>query len=496
MTTTSAALARPEESRFLSKEESEALLARLIKLARGGGLILPTITSWWSGEVRWGRNRVNLAGDRRDIRISVQRTINGSVGWATTNQTDDASLEGVVRAAERSAARWGRFEQVNHESSFDLPSPPLPMPRPTIWSDATYNLTAEARGELARTLTAKAEAQGLLSAGYIEVRAGSLLRIIHGTPRYDRYTQAQCSMTVRDLQGTGSGWAGLSSYDWAKIDGPALAERALVKCLDSRNPVALEPGRYTVVLEPQAVADLLESSLVGAGHIFDRQAAENGSPPFGLRGFHFDVKSGQQGKSMLGLKVMDPRVTLSHDPEDPELGILPDPGMQPLTWIERGVLMSLAEDRMFYMEALAENSPVRPPGISYRMSGGETSIENMIATTKRGVLVTRFSNVVGHNGSVAGVTRDGLWLIENGKITKPVKNFWFQASPIVVLNQVEQIGVPVPIFRPTRDPNSAGQQPPVWGGWSGWSVQPPLTPVIVPALKIRDFWFSSMADAT
>src|SRR5262245_39507564 len=126
--------------------------------------------------------------------------------------------------------------------------PSLPLPKSAIWSDATYALTAETRGAIARELVAGAEAAGLLSAGYIEVRAGSVLRMVNRALRYDRYTQAQCSMTVRDPVERGSGWAGLSSYDWAKIDGPALAKRALDKCIASRRPVALEPGQYTVIL--------------------------------------------------------------------------------------------------------------------------------------------------------------------------------------------------------------------------------------------------------
>jgi predicted Zn-dependent protease len=109
----------------------------------------------------------------------------------------------------------------------------------------------------------------------------------------------------------------------------------------------------------------------------------------------------------------------------------------------------------------------------------------MIATTQRGLLVTRFWGVHGDSG----LTRDGLWLIENGKISKAVKNFRYVESPIVALNQVDQLGVPVPVFRPVRKPdvkreglNLSG--PPVF-----------LTPAVVPPLKIRDFSFTAMADA-
>ena len=485
------------ESRFLSKDEAEALVQRIGKFARGGGLTVPVISSWWSGELRWGRNRVNLAGDRRDIRITVTRIINGSSGRASTNQTDDTSLEGVVRAAERGAASWEGLEKFEIPYSFEPPMPALPLPKPVIWSDATYNLAAEARGEIARKLVASAEAVKLLSAGYIEVRAGSVLRTVNGVSQYDRYTQAQCSMTVRDAQGRGSGWAGLSSYDWAKIDAPALAQRALDKCLASRNPVALEPGRYTVILEPQAVADFLQTLMASLPKSFDRQAAELGQGPFALPGENFSVPGYRlRAKTKLGLKVMDPRVTLSHDPEDPELGILPELGLQPLKWVDQGVLVNLSQSRINSMREQGFNLPIRSPEDSYRMSGGDTSIEQMIATTKRGLLVTRFSNVGGAWAGASGVTRDGIWLIENGKITKPVKNFWFAESPLFALNQLEQLGRPVPVFRPVRDPDSVAYS---WVERSTrlqqQKLMPALTPVVVPPIKVRDFSFNALADA-
>jgi predicted Zn-dependent protease len=114
------------------------------------------------------------------------------------------------------------------------------------------------------------------------------------------------------------------------------------------------------------------------------------------------------------------------------------------------------------------------------MSGGESSIDEMIRTTKRGLVVTRFSNIRRLDATsmlATGLTRDGLWLVENGKITKAVKNFRFTESPLFMLNAIEQLGVPVPVFRPTREEGGA------------------LTPAIVPPLKVRDFSFTSTIDA-
>lgn len=454
---------RGDDRRFLSQTDAEALLARYRQFVPKGVLDLPLeIVSWWTGELRWGRNRASLASDRRDVYLV-------SMGTSTaSNQVDDASLEAMAKR-----------NTMPRDYPFKPPRPPLPKPQPTLWSDATYNLTAEARAEVARALIEPAEAKGLLSAGYLEVRAGSRLWTVNGEQHYARYTQAQCSMTVRDPQGTGSGWAGASSYDWAKLDPKALAQRALEKCLASQNPVALEPGRYTVILEPQAVADLLEPLV----RSFWRWDAETMGGPFALR----------EGFSKLGLKVIDERLTLSHDPADPMFGIVSEPGTAPVAWIDHGVLANLYYDRDFGVGTLNEDLPVRSPALSYRLSGGDTSIDEMVATTKRGLLVTRLWGIdVLDNSSLlsTGLTRDGLWLIENGKITKPAKNFRFTESSLFALNQLDQLGVPVPVFRPVRDP--APDQNNAWR-YAPYFVT--LTPAVVPPLKIRDFNFTAMADA-
>jgi len=473
-------LVEGDSERILSKEECDAIVRRIIGFAKGGAETRVRLQSWWNGELRWARNRVSLASDRRDIRVEIWRTVGVGRGRVSTNQLDDASLESAVRAAERAAVL---SPEVLRQPPGMPPIPRAERPKTAIWSDATYAATPETRGEVARALVAPAEAQGMLSAGYLEMRAGSLLQVSSerlvdpcgplDTP-YAKWTQAQCSMTVRDAEGTGSGWAGRSGYDWTKIGAPALAARALEKCEASRHPVTLEPGRYTVILEPQAVADLME--LVVASMF--RTDAEFGTGPWAL--VMDDVL--HLWRTKLGLKVLDERITISHDPADSELGILPEPWMQPVTWFDKGVLTNLAYDREYALEKLNVNPALR--GMTgYRMSGGTTSIDEMIATTTRGLLVTRFSNTRTLDSKsllATGLTRDGLWLIEHGKITKAVKNFRFTESPLFVLNAIEQLGVPVPVFRPVKNPYEQYQ---------------PLTPAIVPPVKARDFSFTSTIDA-
>jgi predicted Zn-dependent protease len=263
--------------------------------------------------------------------------------------------------------------------------------------------------------------------------------------------------------------------DWSRIDAPQLAQIALDKCLRSRNPVRVEPGRYTTILEPQAVSDLLDP-LFDVRSPLARIIAEGSGTPFsGLR----------PPLTKIGQKVLDERITITADPTDPDLGIPPFDILgnvyHPVTWFENGVLKNLAYDRPYAMKKLRLNSSLENSG-AFHMTGGTTSIDEMIQTTKRGLLVTRFSGVdVVDAASMlcAGYTRDGLWLIENGKISKPVKNFRFTESPLFVLNQVEQLGVPQRVFHVRHDPYRRGND----------------MPAFVPPVKVRDFSFTSLADA-
>ncbi len=462
----------PGDSLCLSQDECAQIISRVTAIAQGGGTTRVVISSWWNGELRWARNRVHLAGDRRDVSVLVLREVQSGAASGITNQLDDVSLEAVVRVAERRANERKKLHLLTSNS---LPEPILPIPQTTIWSDATSSVTAETRGAVARMLIDGAEAKNMLSAGYLEMRASSSADSGQPDILYDRWTQAQCSMTVRSPTGSASGWAGASSFDWTQINGALLAQRALDKCVSSIDPVRIEPGRYTVVLEPQAVCGLIEMMMEPS--VLARKGAE-GDPK---HPFWFDADPALRiGRSKIGMKIIDDRITIDHDPMDPTLGVRPLPGLGKYTLIERGVLHSMFEDHLYARWALRKLAADLPRR-SFRMSGGQTTMDEMIKTTMRGILVTRFSHIElldKESLLCTGLTRDGLWLIENGKISKAIKNFRFTESPLFALNQVEQLGVPVPVFRPVTDPRVAD-----------------VTPTIVPPLKVRDFSFTSSTDA-
>ena len=487
---------------FLSEAECHDIIDRLSRFSVGGGDTTAVIASTWTGNVRWARNQISTSGDVRTDHVVVVRDIEGARNrMVIVNATSDAALLAAVRRAERLALLEPQHLEADLSHRYDLE----PQTNPSLFSEVTYQLDSRQRASVARTLAQSSVAAGMLSAGYIEVSANSVAQMSStGQSRYFQYTAAQCSLTVRDPQGTGSGWAGVDCPDWARIDGAVLTATALDKCLRSRNPVRIEPGRYVTILEPQAVCDFVSPLMPYLSRWdVDQSGAElNARHPFGkkdrqtnpeLKGSH-GLEEMTVGVSKLGDRVMDERISISSDPMDPDLGFPPFGVMgnyfdvsaatndvyHAAKWVTNGVLTQLAYPREYGVQALGESTGLPSKG-AFRMGGGSTSMAEMIATTKRGVLVTRFDRVEEmerRSMLYRGYTRDGLWLIENGKISTPVKNLIFTESILFALNKVEQLGAPQRVFHP-RDP--------VW-----WDTP---SPVIVPPLKISDFNFSAMTDA-
>jgi predicted Zn-dependent protease len=192
---------------------------------------------------------------------------------------------------------------------------------------------------------------------------------------------------------------------------------------------------------------------------------------------------------------VDERITISADPNDHELGFPPFslephrfidlftvPVYHPVTWIDKGVLTHLAYDRTYAISIGRSTGLPNSGAFRIDVTGPTTPVEEMIATTKRGVLVTRFDESLQPLDFASqlfrGYTRDGLWLIENGKISKPIKNLVFTESPLFVLNNIEQLGVPQRVYHGgSKHPFSVPQ------------------PRFVPPLKVRDFSFTALTDA-
>jgi predicted Zn-dependent protease len=455
----------PDVPPVLTDAECRALGARILARATGGDTLI-NIASEVSGGIRWGRNAVSAAHQAGNHSVTVVRLVGGKCGVAGTNELSDTALAACVATAERLAA-------AQDPAAFPALLGPQTYLTPALHSPATAALSAAQRSARAGDTVRPVLAAHVLAAGYLATadRVTSLVTN-HGLFAYFAETTAEYSTTVRDPAHRASGWAGTTSFDWARIDPAALGATALEKCRASANPVAIEPGRYTAILEPQAVADLLLPLL---RQRWDRSFAERG----------FNAFSGEKGgTTKLGQRLFDPRISVISDPMDPDGGYCPftDDGT-PLarqTWIEHGVLTTLAYGRQYAKVRLHSDSEVLAPStLAARMTGGETSLAEMIATADRAVLVTRFNFVASLNARTlvcTGNTRDGLWLVEHGKITKAIRNFRFTESPLFAFNNVELLGRPVRVY----SPRPLFESP---------------TPLVVPPMRVRDFNFTATLDS-
>lgn len=447
-------------ARYLSREECEALARRTLGFVGTADAARVNISSGSRGNTRFAVNQVSTGGDNYDTAVTVTAYVGRRSAASTTNQLDDASLRQAVQMAERLA----RLAPEDPEFMPELE--PQQYEAGRAWSEATASLDPQGRADAVRAITAPATKTGLVSTGYLDARAGATaVANTKGLFAYARGTAAVLTTTVRTPDGTGSGWAGASHHDWSRIDAAALGARAAEKARASRTPVAIEPGRYTVVFEPTAVGNLVQF----IAFALNARAADEGRSFFSKPG----------GGNKLGMKVVDERVTLSSDPFDPDVAGAPftNEGLptRRSVWIGNGVVTNLNYDR--YWSQKKGVSPTASGG-SLKMSGGSTSMEEMIASTQRGLLVTRFwylRPVDQRTILYTGLTRDGTFLIENGKITRAVKNLRFNDSPVFMLNNLEALGTPVRV--------SASED----GG--------PGQAVMVPPLKVRDFNFTSLSDA-
>jgi predicted Zn-dependent protease len=278
----------------------------------------------------------------------------------------------------------------------------------------------------------------------------------NGNFGYHPSTRASFSVTMRTPDGTGSGYGAANANDIGKMDTDLASEIAIEKALASRNPRAVEPGKYTVVLEPLASSGIMGSMWGG----FSARSTDEGRS--------FMAKPG--GGSRLGEQVFGPEVNVRSDPWSADVPGTPwaSEGVpqQATTWIENGVVKALACPRYWAQES---GRAVQPGPSSLIMSGGTADTNELIRGTERGILVTRtwyIRTVDPQTVLLTGLTRDGTFYIENGRILYAVKNFRFNESPIIMLNNVDELGVPV------RVGNS-----------------------MVPAMRVRDFTFSSLSDA-
>ena len=441
---------------IFTEAEAKTILDKVIKLSKADECTA-TLTGSTNGNVRFALNNVTTSGIVDNIDLAVQVAFGKRVGTATINSFDDASLERVVRRAEDLA----RLAPENPEF---MPAIEKQTYKPTPTFDAgTAAITPEYRAKVAADSIAPCREDKLIAAGFFaDTNSFFASANSNGNFCYQQAAGMDYTCTVRTEDGRGSGWVARNLREVGRFDANREIRTAIRKAKDSAEAKALEPGKYTVILEPAAASGLISFMMFG----FDARQADEGRSFLSKKG----------GGNKIGEQVYDPRVNIWSDPWDPEAAVYPwdEDGLprEKTPIIENGKVSFLQYSRYWAKEK--GKRAVGQPG-NLIMAGGDKSTADMIRGTEKGILVTRtwyIRMVDPQTVLLTGLTREGTFYIENGQIKHPVKNFRFNESPVIMLNNIEELGKPVRV---------------------GDDESPFV--MMIPPMKLRDFTFTSLSDA-
>jgi len=410
-----------------------------------------------SALTRFANNVIHQNLAEESVHVSVRVVVDGRTARATTNKTDEASLRRTV-------------EQAAQIAKLRPPDPELlPLPGPQIYREVkrvcarTAKLTPEARARTVERVIQRAESAGLTAAG-IYANSYRTLALLNSSGLFAYHQETKAEFSVTCFNERGSGWAKASFTSADQLDPNELAERACQKALASQHQQELPPGRYTVILEPAAVLDLV-----------------------GFLAYDFAATAVADQRSCftqrLGKKIFGENISLCDDVYHPlQAGVAWDgEGLprQQVVLVARGVVENLV-----YSRQAAKKLHATPTGHGFLLpnewgeapvnlvfAGGQSTLEEMIRTTARGLLVTRFwyiREVDPYEKILTGMTRDATFLVADGKLQHAVRNLRFNQSLLEMLNQVELLGPAV---------RAAGEE---------------AFEMVVPAMKVANFHFTEV----
>ncbi|MEO5936708.1 MAG: TldD/PmbA family protein [Terriglobales bacterium] len=449
---------------ILTKDESKRIIDKVLSLSKAQDCEV-SVNGDENVQTRFANNSITTSGrhNSASVSISVTNKEKRSGSTSLTEFSDEALRAAVAKAEELASLSPPDGEYIE-------PLGPQQYPDIASFDAATAKADHASLIPGVKSAVAAAEAKKLQGSGYYTVTAVSrAFGNSKGNFAYGTRTSADLSVTARTADGTGSGWATGESNKLSDIPHAELARIAAEKSVLSQNPRKLDAGKYTVVLEPAAVRDLV--GLIGGA--FNARNAEEGRSFMSKRG----------GGTRVGEKLFSEKVTLRSDPFDPRNPGLPWGGgggfgggggggnasslpSAKMTWIEKGVVKNLSYNRYWAMRKNV--APTTGLG-SLILEGEENSLEDLIKSTEKGLLVTHFWYIRSVNPQTlqfTGLTRDGVFMIENGKIAYPVNNFRWNESPSNLLANVEMMS------RPQR-----------------------TNGMLLPAMKVKDFNMSSISDA-
>jgi predicted Zn-dependent protease len=442
---------------MLARDEALRICEAALGHAKTAGAedAIVSLRSSVESHARFADNSITTSGRSEDLDITATVWVGRRRGSIVGN---DAGAAALKRMADE-AVQIARVSPVHREYVPTLG--PLDYAESRGFAEATAAVNVTSRAAALEAVLAACRNAKVIGAGFNTSGAtATAAATANGNRQYFRASEADFSVTARSTDGTGSGYYSGDHFDLARLDAKHIAEQAVGKAVRSQQPKAIEPGTYPVILEPQAVADLI-GFLANA---FDARTADEGRSAF----------SGKDGKSRLGEKLFSEQITLYSDPMHPELPAVPRTSegipASRLSLVKAGVIENLEYSRFWAGERKREPTP-GPVNYILESAQPASSLDDMIAGMARGLLISRFwyvRLVDPRTIVLTGLTRDGLWWIEKGKISHPVRNLRFNQSVLAMLApwNVDAVGASQRVSRR-----------------------------LVPALKLNGFTFTSISDA-
>jgi len=413
-----------------------------------------------SALTRFANNAIHQNVAERSGHLSVRVQVDGRTARATTNRLDDASIRQVVAEA----AALTKLQEPD-PALLPLLDPARVPPEQAVarWHEGTARVTPTDRAQAVAEAIRIVEAAGQTAAGIYSTSDG-VFALLNSRGLFAYHPETMANFSITAMTADSSGWAKGSACSHNDLDPAAMARAAATKALASREPAELAPGSYTVILEPAAVLDLV-------GQMFG----------------DFSATAISDGRSFLRDRIDErlfgDNVTIYDDAYHPLQAGAPFDGegvrRRKLTLVDRGVVRDVA-----FCRQAAHAAGVQPTGHGFPLpnehgeapmniviAGDATPLEEMIDSTARGILVTRLwyiREVDPYGKIMTGMTRDGTFLIEDGRIARGVRNFRFNQALPELLSNVEALSPAV---------RASGEE---------------AFDMVVPAMKVRDFHFTEV----
>jgi predicted Zn-dependent protease len=446
---------------ILDPDELETLSKKILSYSKSEWAEV-SLDSGHSANLRFAANTVTTSGASSNTSFTITAVNGKRAGSASSNDLSDDGLRRAVARAEEIASLAPENEEL---------MPPL-TEKQTYARTSAYDArstdsdwAADQRVKIADSAIKEATAHDFRAAGFIQSEVShNAYRNSKGLFVADQHTRSTLSLTMRTSNGKSSGWNKRASHSVAQLDSRTAIQHASEKCEAWKSPKSMDSGVYKVILEPSASADLLQQFIWS----LDAREAEEGRSAF----------SRPNGASAIGEKIVNDKVHIYSDPSHPMVpsGIYGESGLsvKPTDWVLDGKLTNFSRGR--YWASKSGKAPM-PGATNLIMDGGTMLPEDYITTVKEGLLVTSFWYIRDLDDQTllkTGLTRDGLFWVENGKILYGVSNFRWNESPLTMLQNVIESSRPV-VTAP-RD------------GWDGM-------PMYVPMLYVSGFNFASQSDA-